>query len=60
MDFDDLEPRQKPKAPKPLDRHSVEELNDYIAALEAEIERARAEIAKKQGHRSTAEAFFKS
>ena len=39
---------------------SVGELNDRIAGLEAEIERARQNIAAKQEHRGDAESFFKS
>jgi len=38
---------------------SIEALNEYIAGLEAEIERARAEIAKKQNSRAAAESVFK-
>lgn len=62
LDTDDLEPRPVPAAkalPKDLGVMSVDELNTYIAGLEAEIERARAAIAGKQAHRSAAEAFFK-
>lgn len=61
-DIDDLEPRPVPTAkapPKDLGVMSVEELETYIAGLEAEIDRARAAIAGKQAHRSAAEAFFK-
>ncbi len=62
LDTDDLEPRPVPAAkapPKDLGVLSVAELNDYIAGLEAEIERARAAIAAKQAHRSAAESLFK-
>jgi uncharacterized small protein (DUF1192 family) len=38
---------------------SVDELNAYIANLQAEIERARGVIAGKQSHRAGADAFFK-
>ena len=37
----------------------VEELEDYIAELEAEIARARAVIDKKQSHKGAAESLFK-
>jgi uncharacterized small protein (DUF1192 family) len=37
----------------------IAELEDYIAGLESEIARARAEIAVKQKQRSGAEAIFK-
>jgi len=59
MDEEDLLPqRQKPK-PKDLTLLGVAELEEYIAGLEAEIARARAEIAAKQKQRSGAEALFK-
>lgn len=60
LDTDDLEPRKPPKPqPRELDGLGVAELEDYIEALQGEIERARAVIARKQSHRSGAEAFFK-
>jgi len=59
MDEQDLEPRTKRQKPKDLEVMSVEALNEYIAGLEAEIERARAEIAAKQSHKAAAETFFK-
>ena len=37
----------------------IAELEEYIAGLESEIARARAEIAAKQRQRSGAEALFK-
>jgi uncharacterized small protein (DUF1192 family) len=42
-----------------LDNLGIEELRDYIAELTAEIERVEADIARKQGHRSAADAFFR-
>jgi len=45
--------------PAVLDGWGVQELRDYIAALEAEIARARAAIAARESHRSAAEAFFR-
>ena len=59
MDLDDLEPTKKPAKPKDLSTWSIEELNAYIAKLEAEIARTREVIAGKQSHRSGAEAFFR-
>jgi uncharacterized small protein (DUF1192 family) len=59
MDADDLEPRKKPQALKNLDPMSIEELNDYIADLRAEIVRAEQAIARKQAVKMGAEAFFK-
>jgi uncharacterized small protein (DUF1192 family) len=59
MDEEDLLPqRQKPK-PKDLTLMGIAELEEYIAGLESEIARARAEIAGKQKQRSGAEALFK-
>jgi uncharacterized small protein (DUF1192 family) len=42
-----------------LDSMGVEELRDYIAELKAEIERVEADIERKHGHRSAADAFFR-
>ena len=42
-----------------LDTLSVEELRDYIGELKEEIVRVEADIARKQSHRSAADAFFK-
>jgi len=59
MDEEDLLPqRQKPK-PKDLTLLGIAELQEYIAGLEAEIARARAEIGAKQTQRTGAEALFK-
>ncbi len=59
MEFEDLEPRKQPPKPRDLSTWGVAELNDYIANLNAEIERARTVIRSKQGHRSAADALFK-
>ena len=59
MDLNDLEPTKKPPKPRDLSTWSIEELNQYIANLEAEIARTRAVIAGKQSHRSGAEALFR-
>ena len=59
MDEEDLAPqRQAPKL-KDLTLMGVAELTEYIAGLEAEIARARVEIAARQKQRSGAEALFK-
>jgi uncharacterized small protein (DUF1192 family) len=42
-----------------LDTLGIEELRDYIAELRAEIDRVEADIGRKQGHRSAADAFFR-
>ena len=60
MDTDDLEPLAGPKKPKDLEIMSIKALQEYIAELKAEIERAEAEINAKQSHRSAADAFFKN
>ena len=59
MDEQELEPLTKRQKPKDLEVMSVEALKEYIAGLEAEIARARAEIAAKESHKSAAESFFK-
>jgi uncharacterized small protein (DUF1192 family) len=59
MDDEDARPRQKRIAPVDLDPMSVAEMNDYIAALEAEIARVRANIAAKEKHRHGADALFR-
>lgn len=43
-----------------LDSVSVAELEHRIQALESEIVRVRAEIAKKQSSRNAADAFFRN
>ena len=60
MDTDDLEPQAKRPVALDFDVMSVEQLHEHIAALEAEIERARAAIAGKTSARGVAEAVFKS
>jgi uncharacterized small protein (DUF1192 family) len=59
MDEEDLLPQRQPPKLKDLTLLGVTELEDYIAGLESEIARARAEIAVKQRQRSGAEAIFK-
>jgi uncharacterized small protein (DUF1192 family) len=43
----------------PLDTLGIEELRDYIGELREEIARVEADIARKQGHRSAADSFFR-
>lgn len=59
MELDDLEPRNKTKKPKDLSNWNVEDLEAYIAAMEAEIARARDSIVRKKGVASAADALFK-
>ena len=42
-----------------LDTLGVAELREYIDELKAEIARVEADIDRKQGHRSAADAFFR-
>jgi uncharacterized small protein (DUF1192 family) len=59
MDEEELEPRRKPRQPKDLTLMGIEELETYIAELEAEIARVRIEISAKLGQRRGAESLFK-
>ena len=59
MDEDDLMPRNVKPVPKNLEQMSIEALEDYIAGLESEIDRARAVIADKGDARNEAEGFFR-
>lgn len=52
-------PAKKLLTPPVLDMLGVEELNDYIALLEEEIQRVKQAVSKKQAHRDAAAAFFK-
>ncbi|MBL8806718.1 MAG: DUF1192 domain-containing protein [Rhodospirillales bacterium] len=60
MDFEELEPKNKIVKPKDLSGWGIGELKDYIARLQAEIERAQAAIDAKDRHRSAAASFFKT
>ena len=54
--------RPRPRAsftPPVLDGWGVEDLRGWIATLKAEIARAEAAIAKREQHRSAADAFFR-
>lgn len=59
--LDDDEPRRPARrlTPLPLDTLGVEELRAYIGELREEIARVEADIGRKQGHRSAADAFFR-
>jgi uncharacterized small protein (DUF1192 family) len=61
MDLDDL-PKKQPAITigDSLDAISLAELEQRIQALESEIERIRAEIARKQASKSAADAFFRN
>ena len=59
LDEEDLLPQRQPVKPRDLTLLGIAELEEYIAGLETEIARARAEIAAKQRQRTGAEALFK-
>jgi uncharacterized small protein (DUF1192 family) len=59
VDDSELEPRRKPAQPKDLSLMGIVELEAYIAELETEIARVKAEITTKLGQRRGAEALFK-
>ena len=59
MDIDDLELKKKKDKIKDLDVMSIEALGDYIADLEAEIERVREAVSLKDVAKRSAERIFK-
>jgi|AP12_2_1047962.scaffolds.fasta_scaffold508945_2 uncharacterized small protein (DUF1192 family) len=59
MDADDLEPQKAKPKRRDLEAMSVEALGEYVAELEAEIERAKLMIAGKQSARASADQVFK-
>ena len=60
MDIEDLEPRNKPQKPKDLEVMGVEELETYLAALKAEVERVETQIMAKKDYLQSAAALFKT
>lgn len=60
MELEDLEPRNKKPKPKDLDTLGVDELETYIAELEAEILRVKEKLAAKQAYLSGADSLFKT
>lgn len=60
IEEDDAPARKRVRLEKLLlDPLGIEELQDYIGELKEEIARVEADIDRKQGHRSAADAFFK-
>jgi uncharacterized small protein (DUF1192 family) len=57
---DDLEPRKQKKQPRDLEKMSVDELEEYVVELSAEIERVNEEIKKKKMHAEAASSIFKT
>jgi uncharacterized small protein (DUF1192 family) len=59
-DDDDALPKPSARLERlPLDMLGIDELQAYIDELRAEITRVEMDIARKQSHRSTADAFFR-
>jgi len=58
MDTDDLEPVKKPKIID-FDTLSIEELEEYIEELKAEIKKAQNFIESKEKDKVNAESLFK-
>lgn len=62
--FEDIEPRPQRGEPlralsrEDLDVYSIEDLDERIFALEAEIARARAAIERKRSKKNAADALF--
>ena len=59
MDDEDDLPRRTGWEPRNLESLSIDQLQDYIAVLEGEIARVRADIAAKRSDLGAAEAIFK-
>ena len=60
LDEDEEPIRKRTRLEKPvLDTLGIEEMREYISELKAEITRVEADIERKQGHRSAADAFFR-
>lgn len=61
MDWDDARPKPKPAIAvgESLETLSVAELTARIEALQAEIVRVEAELARKRAHEAAASALFK-
>ena len=58
--FEELEEAQKkPQSPRDLEPCSIDELEEYIINLKAEIERSKVEIEKKKAHHAAANSVFK-
>ena len=59
MDIEDLEPRKQTPKPKDLESLGVDQLEEYLAELQAEVARVEEKIAAKKSYLSGADAFFK-
>lgn len=59
MDAEDLEALHKKAKPRDLTIMSIEDLEEYIELMNAEIDRAKAAISAKLSARAGAESVFK-
>jgi uncharacterized small protein (DUF1192 family) len=59
MDIEDLEPKNTIAKPKDLSGWNIEDLEEYIERMRAEIERAQAMITSKRNVSLAADALFK-
>lgn len=57
---EDLDPKTRRAKPRDLTNMSVSELQEYKADLQAEILRVEADIHKKDSHKQSIDALFKS
>ena len=55
---EDFEPKKPGAKPRDLTPLSIGELHDYIVALQDEVIRAEAAIARKNAHRKGVDALF--
>jgi uncharacterized small protein (DUF1192 family) len=60
MDIEELEPKKQKPQPRNLDVLSIEELDNYIQEMRAEIKRVEEKIAAKKAHINAASGLFKS
>ncbi len=60
MDWDEAKQKPKTEIGEPLSNFGIAELETRITALQVEIERVKAELAKKRAHEAAASALFKS
>jgi len=60
MDTDDLEPRKPIEKPKDLDEMGIDELEEYLQALQAEVSEVKKKIEAKRAYLSGAAGLFKS
>ncbi len=60
MEIDDLEPRKQQPKPRDLDSLGVDELEEYLAELQAEAARVEDKIKSKKSYLSGADSLFKN